>query len=439
MIITDYWDTLPVTAQDLLIAGALLLPLVLIGLILLRGFRPLPLVRALLWRFRWANLMFILLIAVSTGMGIGLIAQERGLRVGTAQAAEKFDLVVAAPGSELTLMLASVFLQPSAVPLLDGAAYDRIANHERVDIAAPIAFGDSYDGAPVVGTIAEFVTHLSDDQIEGRNFAISGEAVIGAAIDLDIGDLFTPAHGGGDTADSGAHDGFEIEVVGRMARSGSPWDRAILIPVETVWEVHGLANGHPFEEGDKIGPPFDPALFPGTPAVIVRASELWANYALRSEFTEAGETMAFFPGTVLANLYRVMGDVRQAMQIMSIVTQVLVAASVLLGLFILSRLFQRQLAMLRALGAPRRFVMAVVWGYGVALLAAGTALGLVFGLASAAVLSRIVTQRTDILVTASITWSEVNLALAFLSATSLLSLVPALAVLLRPIVENLRQ
>lgn len=435
----DFWDTLPVLAQDVLVAAALLLPLLLIGAVLLRGFRPMPLVRALLWRFRWANGMFILLIAVSTGMGIGLIAQERGLRVGTAKAAEKFDLVVAAPGSELTLMLASVFLQPAAVPLLDGVAFDRIARHERVDIAAPIAFGDSYEGAPIVGTIADFVIHLADGQIEGRLFARSGEAVVGAAINLQIGDRFTPAHGGGDAADNGAHDGFQIEVVGRMARSGSPWDRAILIPVETVWEVHGLANGHAFEDGDRIGPPFEPSLFPGTPAVIVRASELWANYALRSEFTEAGETMAFFPGTVLANLYRVMGDVRQAMQIMSIVTQVLVAASVLLGLFILTRLFQRQLAMLRALGAPRRFVMAVVWGYGVTLLAVGTALGLAFGLASAVVLSRIVTQRTDILVSASITWSEVNLALAFLSATSLLSLVPALVVLMRPIVESIRQ
>ncbi|ASP19934.1 membrane protein [Antarctobacter heliothermus] len=435
---TEYGNSLPVLAQDMLIAAVLLLPLLGVGVALLRGFQPMPLVGALLWRFRWANVMFVVLIAVSIGMGIGLIAQERGLRVGSARAAEKFDLVVAAPGSELTLMLASVFLQSSAVPLLDGAVYDRIASHPRVEIAAPIAFGDSHNGAPVVGTIAEFVTYLSDGQIEGRLFARTGEAVVGASIDLQVGDHFSPAHGVGDEAEHDSHEAFEIEVVGRMARSGSPWDRAILIPIETVWEVHGLANGHPFEEGDKIGPPFDPALFPGTPAVIVRASDMSATYALRSTFTEAGETMAFFPGTVLASLYRVMGDVRQAMQVMSIVTQMLVAASVLLGMFILSRLFQRQLAMLRALGAPRRFVMAVVWGYGVSLLAAGTALGLVCGFGATAVLSRIVTARTDILVSATITWSEVNLALGFLSVTSILSLLPALLVLTRPVVQGLR-
>jgi putative ABC transport system permease protein len=435
----DLWDTFPALLQDMVIAGALVLPIVVMGGILLRGFAPWPLVRALLWRFRWANLMFILLIAVSIGMGIGLVAQERGLRIGTAQAAEKFDLVVTAPGSELTMMLAAVYLQASNVPLLDGAAYHRIASHDHVDIAAPIAFGDSYDGAPVVGTIADFVTHLSDGEIDGRVFARSGEAVIGSALSLSIGERFVPAHGYGASADHGAHDGFDIEVVGRMAPTGSPWDRAILIPVETVWEIHGLANGHPLEDGDRIGPPFAPELFPGTPAIIVRATELWANYALRAEFTEVGQTMAFFPGTVLANLYRVMGDVRQAMSIMSVVTQILVAASVLLGLFILSRLFQRHLAMLRSLGAPRRFVMSVVWEYGAALLVAGTALGLILGYAAAAVLSRIVTQRTDILVSASITWSEIHLALAFLAITCFLSLVPAFLVLARPIEETLRK
>lgn len=434
----DLWDTLSGPMQDLLIAVALLAPILALGLLLWRGFAPWALVRALLWRFRWPNVMFVLLIAVSTGMSIGLTAQERGLRVGTARAAEKFDLVVTAPGSELTMMMASVFLQPTAVPLLDGHTYNAVANHKQVEIAAPIAFGDSYAGAPVVGTTTQFVTYLSDDQITGRLFENVEEAVIGAAVPLQIGDHFTPSHGVGDAADSGAHEGFHIKVVGQFPRTGSPWDKAILVPVESVWEAHGMANGHRFDEGARIGPPFEADLFPGTPAILVRAKELWANYALRAEFTKQGESMGFFPGSVLADLYRVMGDVRQVMSVMSIVTQVLVAASVLLGLFILSRLFQKQLAMLRAVGAPRRFVMAVVWIYAITLLGAGTVLGLGFGWGTAHVLSHIVTARTDILVTASVHWSEIHLALGFLAITSVLSLIPAVVVLTRPIVENLR-
>ena len=183
---------------------------------------------------------------------------------------------------------------------------------------------------------------------------------------------------------------------------------------------------------------FDAEYFPGTPAVIVRSEALWANYALQSAFTRDRETMAFFPGAVLANLYRVMGDIREAMSLMALVTQVLVAASVLLGLFILTRLFQRQVALLRALGAPARFVFAVIWCYAAALVAAGAALGLAFGFLAAGVLSQIVTARTDIAVSVSLSWTEVHLVVAFLSVTTLLSLFPASLVLRSSIVDSLR-
>lgn len=435
---SDLWAGLPPAAQDILWTVFLLLPALVTGALILRGYAPFPLVRAILWRFRWSSAMFVLLITISVGMGIGLMAQERGLRRGTAMAADKFDLIVTAPGSELTAMFAAVYLQPSDMPLLSGATFNEIATHEAVDIAAPLAFGDSFGTAPVIGTTADFVRHLSDDRIDGRLWQTHEEAVIGALVPLALGDAFTPAHGTGDAAEHDAHEGEYLNVVGRMAPTGTPWDRAILLPVEAVWEVHGLANGHAPARGDQIGPPFDAAFFPGTPAIVVRAQELWANYALRSEFTRDARTMAFFPGTVLANLYRVMGDIRQAMSVMALVTQILVASSVLLGLFILSHLFRRQLALLRALGAPARFVLAVVWSFGAVLLLAGAALGLLAGLGAAAGLSAVVTARTDILVTAPLGWGEIHFLAAFVSVTLLLSLLPAVMVLRRPVVDGLR-
>ena len=433
----ETWSDLPETAQNLGLLALLLLPLAVLAVALWRGFAPGPLVRALLWRFRWANAVYAVLIAVSTGLGVGILAQERGLRQGTAQAASKFDMVVAAPGSEMTAMLAAVFLQPSAIPLIDGATYAEIADHPRVVLAAPIAFGDSWEGRPVVGSTADFVTYLVDGEIEGRLFRTSAEAVAGALVPLSIGDRFVPAHGDGEAADAGAHDA-EIEVVGRMPPTGSPWDNALIVPVESVWETHGLANGHPLSEGDRIGPPFSPRHFPGTPAILVKPDGFSAAYALRAEINARDDLMAFFPGAVLSDLYRVMGDVRQAMSLMTLVTQVLVALSVLLGLFILSRLFARQLALLRALGAPGRFVMAVVWGYGTVLTLIGAGAGLLVGLSAASVLSRIVTARTDIAITSSLGWTEVHLLAGFVSIVSILTLIPAVAVLRQPVVKGLR-
>ena len=445
------WQDLSATAQGAIVTTALLAPLMITAIVTLRGYAPGSLVRALLWRFRWANAVFVLLIAVSVGMGIGLLAQERGLRKGMAQAADKFDLVITAPGSELTMLLASVFIQPTNVPLLDGETFNRVANHPRVRIAAPLAFGDSYRGAPVVGTTTEFIAFLSDGQIEGRNIERPFEAVIGAGVPLAIGDTFVPAHGTGSIADEDAH--FDVHtVVGRMGRTGSPWDTAIATAVESVWMVHGLANGRAPEPApaetltlasvpadDRIGPPYDAAFFPGTPAIVVHADGLAAAYALRAEFNQDTATMAFFPGAVLATLYSVMGDVRQAMSLMATVTQVLVAASVLLGLFILTRLFQRQIALLRAIGAPGRFLFAVVWSYSATLILTGAALGLIFGYAASAILSAIVTARTDILVRAAIGWSELHLVAGFVSLATLLSVVPTLLALSQPAIRALRR
>lgn len=433
----DFWADLPAAVQDIVTVALLLLPGLVTGLIVLRGYAPGRLVRAMLRRFSVSNAIFVGLIAVSVAIGVGLTAQERGLRQGSARAAAAFDLIVAAPGSEITVMLAAVYLQPSDVPLLTGDQYAEISADPDVALAAPIAFGDSYDGAPVVGTTSDFVAHLAGDLAEGRIFATSTEAVAGAFATVPVGESFTPAHGHGAAAEDDAHAGSSCTVTGRMAPTGSPWDRAILVPIEGVWEVHGLANGHAPAAGDQIGPPFDVAYFPGTPAVLVRADALWGSYALQSRFTRP-DMMAFFPGTVLAQMHGLMRDVREAMSLLAVVTQVLVTVSILAGLVILTRIFARGLALLRAIGAGRRFVFAVVWSYSATLIAAGSVIGLGLGWLAAMGFSRVITARTDVLVTANVTWTEVQLVAGFVSLTLILALLPALAATRRQLLTDLR-
>ncbi|MEM9223284.1 MAG: ABC transporter permease [Pseudomonadota bacterium] len=431
------WEALSATAQDVIVLCLILAPAVLVGLAVTFGYRPLPLVGAMLWRFRWTNLMFVLLIGTSVGVGVGLLAQERGLRQGTARAADKFDLVLTAPGSEVTMMLAAVYLQPTDAPLLDGKLFNEIADDERVSIAAPLAFGDSFAGAPIVGTSPQFVAHLAGAFSQGRAFAGQYEAVAGANAPVSLGDQIVPAHGFGEAAEEDAHEGTTYTVVGTMNPTGSPWDRAILVPAEAVWAVHGLGTGHGPGWDGAVGPPYSELFFPGTPAILVRAEELWANYALRSEFTR-DDVMAFFPGAVLAQLHGLLGDVREAMSAIAVITQILVTAGVLTGLVVLSRLYAQRLALLRALGAPLRFTFAVVWSYAAALILGGAVLGIAVGYAAAAVLSRVLTARTDILVTASLGWPEAHLVAGFISLTIILALIPALSALSRNVVRDLR-
>lgn len=188
---------LPAWGQDLALLAAPLAPGRALGAALWTGFRPWPLVAALLRRRLWDNLVLVALIAPSVGVGAGLIAQERGLLRGAARAAAPFDLIVAAPGSEVTMLLATVFLQPTDAPLLDGAAYAAVAADPRVAFAAPVAFGDSLDGAPVVGVTAALAAHVGGPLAEGRMFADRFEAVAGAAAPVAVGARFSPSHGRG--------------------------------------------------------------------------------------------------------------------------------------------------------------------------------------------------------------------------------------------------
>ena len=153
--------------------------------------------------------------------------------------------------------------------------------------------------------------------------------------------------------------------------------------------------------------------------------------------------MAFRSGEGIAG-FRVrannglMGDIRQVMSVLALITQVLVTAGVLAGLMLLTRLIARRLALLRGLGAPRRFVFALTWAYAVSLIGLGTALGLIFGLAATALISAAITARTDILVQSTLGWPELHLVAGFFSLTATLALLPAFLTMNRPVIADLR-
>lgn len=429
-----------VTQQDGLVLALLLAPFCLVALWVLWGLRPLPLVRALLMRHRGVAATFTGLIAVAVALGVGLTSQERSLREGSARSAEKFDLIVTARGSDTTMMLAAVYLEPAIVPLLGGETFAEVAAADHVNFAAPIAFGDNYQGAPVVGTTPDFVAHLAGgDLAEGRGLVDMFDAVAGAYATAEVGDVIEPTHGVEGTvleADNETH-GVGYTVTGRLPPTGSPWDRAYLVSVESVWEIHGLGDGHDPAWDGTLGPPFSVDRFPGTPAILVDVDELWASYALRQAFS-TDTTMAFFPGAVLARLHGLLGDVRQILSVMALATQALVAVAVLVGLVLITRLLARRMALLRALGAPRRFIFAVTWGVGAVMIVVGAALGLALGWIAADVIAGLITRRTDVLVEARISWRELHLVTGFVSLTSVLALVPAWITMARPVTEDLR-
>lgn len=393
---------------------------------------PLPLVVATLRQHRFTFALFTLLVAMAVALGVAISSTERALRQGSARAADKFDLVVAAPGSRNDVVFTAIYLKPGTVPLLNGNMVAKTLAEPRARIAAPVAFGDSHKGAPVVGTVAAFVEHLSGGLAAGRVFARVDEGVAGASSPLRIGETFRPQHGDGAAADADAdEEGHEhpvdIKVVGRMQPTGTAWDRAILVPVEQVWSVHGLPYGHaPVAAGQPIpvGPPFEAAYVSGAPAVILTPENVNAAYGLRNLY-KTSDSMAFFPAEVLVDIYAVMGDVRALLAIVAWSAQVLVALAILAALAALFALNKRQYAVLRALGAPPIFFMLGTWAYVALIIVAGTLTGLALGVGAAAVLAGSVARQTGVALSPAVGLPELWLALAFVAAGLVLAVIPA--------------
>ena len=437
---------------------------------------PLPLVFAELRHNRAAVLAVAVLIALAVSLGVAVSAQERALRNSSAAAAEPFDIVVGMPASQTQLVLTTVYLQPAALELIPGKVLQHLQSTPGVGFAAPIAFGDYLGTSPIVGSTAALLTlGGSRSMAEGRPFERVHEAVIGARVAAKLGDVFEPAHGDPSAAapdgETHVHHGFKYTVVGRLGPTGTPWDNAIIVPVEAVWLVHALPTGHSSgasgarakptgeasllreaaapdepqadhhddDEDDSIpiGPPWLDAEVPGVPAIVVKANSVGDAYRLRAELRRGGTT-AVFPAEILLDLYSTLGDARDVLAIISVAAQALVIAAVLLAVFAVLAARRQQLAVLRALGASRSFVFAVVWCQVMIMIAAGALIGLGLGWFGAQAISRIVEARTGLAMAARIARPELVMVLALLLVGALLAAVPGIISYRRPVSEGLR-
>lgn len=399
----------------------------------------------------WAgSLVVVLLIAFATALGVAVTLQERALRLGSARAADRFDLVVGAPGSETQLLLSSVFLQPSPLPLMPGDVLAKLAGDPRVSWAAPVGFGDSFSGYPIVGTSTALTANLAE-MSEGRVFSKAGEAVIGAAVTLPLGYAVKPAHGlamlGGET-----HTELAYRITGRMASTGTSWDRAILVPIQSVWSLHGMAAqeddhaagaggahhakepGHDDHDDGHEHAHIDPdaplderwtAKTPGLPAILVKPKTIADAYKLRQDYRGNG-TLAVFPGEVLTNLYATLGDAKRVLSAVAAGAQILVAAAVLMVTVMHIGQRRRQIGALRAFGAPQSAVLTVVWLELFILIALGIALGFAIGYGAAVMLSMMFSGESGVLLPVGFIRDDLKSLAVIVVFSAILALAPAL-------------
>jgi putative ABC transport system permease protein len=235
--------------------------------------------------------------------------------------------------------------------------------------------------------------------------------------------------------DEAEHTGVEYKIVGRMLPQGTPWDRAILVPVESVWDVHGLAMGH-VHRHTQVGPPWSDEI-PGVPAVVVKPKTIADAYRIRNLYN-TDRTIAIFPADVLLKLYDILGDIRDVVAGISLATQIMVLIAILLTIFITINNRRKQIAVLRAMGATPAYIFCSIWLYTVFLIVTGAGLGLILGWLAAHILSLTFYARTGLELLVVITWQEVVLIASLVFFGMLVTIVPAWLSYRMPVAETLK-
>ncbi|WP_323660289.1 FtsX-like permease family protein [Pectobacterium versatile] len=444
------------------------------------------------WRRLWPGvLVVVLLIATATALSISVSLQERALRMGSAKAADRFDLVIGAPGSETQLVLSSVFLQPSALTLIPAQVLTDLEKNPLVAWAAPVAFGDFYQGMPIIGTTPPLVTDNGKRQLTaGRVFNDGFEAVVGAQTGLTVGSTFSPIHGQVGTEGAHAHDDVTYTVVGVLPADGSAWDKAILVPVNAVWRVHGIHpphgadddhghnehgahehegehdhesehDGHAHDEtahadehhneahpaegaesDDHHAAVAQPVTAPhddehGEAEAHGQAHQAGLPAIVVKPKTIAGAyqlrslyrsntTLAVFPGEVLVKLYSMLGDIRELLTYISLGTQGLVGVAVAMVAVIHLRQRQKQIGALRAFGAPRYGIFTLIWSGLMSLVSVGVLLGVGLGYVAARGIAVVMSEKSGFVLPVTLEWEDIHFVLLLLLVAAVVLTIPAM-------------
>jgi putative ABC transport system permease protein len=209
-----------------------------------------------LWRVAWRSIqqrsLASALTAFAMGLGVALVVAVLVIHSVVDQSFKRgsqgYDLIVGAKGSSLTLVLSTVFHLNFNQPLenIPYSYYERFSEGSfvrAVKVAVPVCVGHDYKGMPAIATTPDMfdrLTYMDDRKYEfsaGRNFDADKpyEAVVGATaarrLDMKIGDKFRPVASNPDP-DGHAHEDEEFEIVGILAPTGTPNDRAIFMNIE---------------------------------------------------------------------------------------------------------------------------------------------------------------------------------------------------------------
>ena len=307
-----------------------------------------------------------------------------------------FDAVLGARGSKLQLVLNAIFHLESSPGNISAADYEALRRNpmigRAIKTAIPIAVGDSYHGWRIVGTTEQLFAEVEYApgkryafSAGGRNFKLAAtEAVVGSYVahklGWKLGTTFHPQHG---VTEGAEHDHDELyTVVGILEPTNTPVDRVIWIPLEGLQTM----SGH------------NPLAKTEISAVLIQLNAPTAGLMASNMINQSGGKLTFaYPiGTIVAELFNKISWVDKVLTLLAWLVAVVASASVLVSIYNSMSARQRDIAILRALGARRSTVFGAIVGEAAVIGVIGAAAGFAVFAVLAGVVAAMIQGQTGV-------------------------------------------
>jgi putative ABC transport system permease protein len=327
----------------------------------------------LAWRLLRARgakyLLTAAMIAVGTGLMLASVAGAGAARGALSAAAVRFPLVVGGDVGAVPLVLGTMTRLEDPPARLPARVAEELAADPRVEAAVPLLGGHTIQGFPLLATSPGYLQPRERYPLAGGRVFESGmEVVAGSAaavgLGVDLGDRvsITHPHAGGDGM------GGSLRVVGVLAATGTDADHGLFCPLEAVFESHDAVHAHHDHAEQRV-----------VSAVLVRPESDDALLQLQEELGSRPGIEVALTGQTLRRIADRLSWGGRLLQALVAGVVLLTFGALLLSIYGTSLTGVREVAVMRVLGARRVQVLGIALTMVAAVVATGTAGGVVLG------------------------------------------------------------
>ncbi|WP_243041274.1 ABC transporter permease [Dyella sedimenti] len=364
---------------------------------------------------RYAVALTVLTIALSVLLLLGVDRLRRQAHSSFASTVSGTDLIVGARSGPVNLLLYAIFHVGDATSNVSWQSYQEIAALPEVAWTVPISLGDSHRGFRVMGTTTAFFDRYrygAGNRLgfaEGAPFGDLYDAVIGAQVarrlHYRLGQSIVIAHGFGGMRQM-LHADKPFRVVGILAPTGTPVDGTVMVSLAGIEAIHVDWRSGMRLPGMQISAA-QARTMNLTPtsitAFMVGLKSRLATFAVQRAVNDytAEPLLAILPGVALDQLWNLVGAAENTLRAVSAMVVLVGLCGMLTALLTMLDERRREMAILRAVGAPAHAVFLLLLSESALLAIAGIVLGVALLYAMLAVVRGVVQERLGIMLTLS--------------------------------------